>query len=854
MDESSKSSRFQSSLAIGAVALGLIVWLWPIGFGGQMPVGGDVTQFSLGLMAFLAKAYETGRLPAWNSLWGFGFPGLAESQMGVFYPPHGVLYRFLSLERAYTASLVLHTLWGGFGAYWAARRFQASPAGSALAGFAWGASGFFVIHIPHQWAYTVGSWMPWAIGLSWILGTQASPRRAWLFLVLVFSLQVLPGHFQLAFCTQVAAILLALGGLDRERASLRRLVLVLLAIAATLPLAALQLWPTFRLAQLAEARRDFEYLSGFAVSPLHLVSYLAPRLFHLSPLWRPLAWDPFHTSPEEYLGYVGLIPFFLAIKTILTGARRDTVVRALAVLVLGTLFFSLGPYSPGFKLWIRLPGFSFFRGPARWTLATELGLCLLAARGFDACRSWNRPGLSLARFSVVAALLIGGIVLSVELALASSERQGWPAVESLYQSGLNLLPWSGGGNSTLANDGAERRPPPAPEPSFRELMVMARQPQNDARIPTALARQGERVGRTSDWRFASRRVSIYHQELAATGAILVGLVVLSFFAHRERLFLAGMLVFSLGDLWLLGHQRPFDLGPIRPLATQSPVLAKLAKEAGQKRSVDPLRNLPMVVGAGPVSAYRTLDLPILTGLTEWIQRPVGAGANDAQIHAGLRAVGAAIRVLDPSYTALAMTGASPIPGWQQRATIVDPVLAGWLSGVDWVKQQGARAATFTTWRPAEEPAEAWLVSQTSTPLESMLGLSSGDPARVLKTLEPAKPLRLQRSRPEHLTLDLAVTEKSVVIVSQLSDPQWMGQWVNASGRVPATIHPVFRQGSAFGWQAIETPGPGRWTLEMTYDARDVRQGLAVTMVAGALWTLGFVGTGRRKAPIENGKP
>src|SRR3954466_10638328 len=106
---SSAKSRRESALALGFLLIGLVVWLWPIGFGGRMPVGGDVTQFSIGLMAVLARAIRAFRLPVWNDLWGYGFPGLAESQMGVYYPPHWVLYGLLPLEWAYTASLVIHT-------------------------------------------------------------------------------------------------------------------------------------------------------------------------------------------------------------------------------------------------------------------------------------------------------------------------------------------------------------------------------------------------------------------------------------------------------------------------------------------------------------------------------------------------------------------------------------------------------------------------------------------------------------------------------------------------------------------------------------------------------------------------
>src|SRR5262249_40005576 len=150
------------------------------------------------------------------------------------------------------------------------------------------------------------------------------------------------------------------------RRAARGVGLILLCLAAVAPLSAMQLWPTYRLARLAESRRDLEYLSGFAVTPLHLISYLAPGLFHRSPLWRPLAWDPFRTSPEESLGYVGLVPLMLAFVVVRREWKRDAAVRSLTVLALVTLWLSLGPNVPGFDLLIPLPGFSFFRAPARW--------------------------------------------------------------------------------------------------------------------------------------------------------------------------------------------------------------------------------------------------------------------------------------------------------------------------------------------------------------------------------------------------------------------------------------------------------------------------------------------------------
>ena len=61
-------------------------------------------------------------------------------------------------------------------------------------------------------------------------------------------------------------------------------------------------------------------------------------------------------------------------------------------LALATLVLSLGPYVPGFRHLIRLPGFSFFRAPARWGLATELALACWPGEGSTRSRPGRGPG------------------------------------------------------------------------------------------------------------------------------------------------------------------------------------------------------------------------------------------------------------------------------------------------------------------------------------------------------------------------------------------------------------------------------------------------------------------------------
>lgn len=817
MSEQADGGRWGRLGSLGIMLAGVLAWLWPIGTGGAMPMGGDATQFSMGLMAFLRSSLLAGRLPLWNDLWGFGFPGLAESQMGVYYPPHVLLYGALPTEFAYTLSLVLHTLWGALGARWAARRFGCSEAGSALAGFAFATSGFALIHLPHQWAYTVGSWMPWAWGLAWQAARgEGSRRTSWL-LAAVLALQILPGHFQLAFVTEVGALVLALASGDR---GIRGALVVGLALAAMVPLAALQLWPTYQLARLSGARRDFEYLSGFAASPLHLVSYVAPGLFHRSPLWRPVAWDTFHTSPEEHLAYLGLAPLFLALGAIRGGWRADPATRALAIVAAVTTLLSFGPYAPGFEWLIRWPGFSFFRAPARWGLGTTLALAILAARGFDAHRSWPRPGRSAVRFAVGAVGASALVVLGFELALASSRGAGGPSVASGFEFAIHSLPWAG-----------EPR-----EKSFAEVMAGAFRPQDDLRVRSALARSGEEPIRPPGPTLAGSRFAIYRSELGESALLIAGLLAASTLARRPRAFAAALVALTLGDALILARHRPFDLGPCRPLVEQSPVLARIAREPRGTRTLDPAQNLFMLAGASPASAYRTLDLPAPLGLLGDARRR----ADDPRGVEALRAAGVAIRVLDPVETRGFSLGAirDVAPGAE---LIPDPELAGWLHGVDLARALGLR--DFAVARTATDPGLAWLAGARG------LSVAHGmdDPRPLLDALRDARPLRLRSDAPERAEVEVEVSGSgpAMVVLSRTFDPEWRAHWSGPSGDRPAEVVRVLG-----GWQGVAVPEPGRWTLHLDYPGHAARLGLAISILAWGVWLVIYWRLGATRPIIE----
>jgi hypothetical protein len=802
-----------------------------------MPVGGDVTQFFLGLMGVLTGSLAEGRLPIWNDLWGYGFPGIGESQMGVYYPPHLVLYGLLETETAYVASLVLHTLWGAIGAWWAARRFGVSAVGAGLAAFAFAAGGFFVIHMPHPWGYTTGSWMPWAWGLAWsILGARSPcPPGRLLGLSLVLVLQLLPGHFQLGFQTLAGIAMMVAwtmvgawsdrlrgggelpGRIDPGRRR-RNALLVVVCLAVTFPLSAVQVIPTARLAALATKQRDFDYLSLCATTPLHLVNYVAPGLFHRSPLWRPLVWTPFHTSPEEQLAYVGIAPLFLAALAVSRGFRRDPATRVLSLLAAATLLLSLGPFVPGFRWLIAVPGFSFFRASARWGLANSLALAILAGRGFDSLREWPRPSRPLAALTIGSAIWIGLVLGLVELALASGSPGGSPALARVFQAASLARPWAG-------------------DPDFLSVAAQARKQATDPLVPPVLERAGV-AGRPKDPRsFLDRRFEIYRAELRDTAIILLGILGLAAagLTRRGRAILpAGLALLTFLDLMLLGRHRLVETAPLRPLVEQSPVLARLASEPRGTRIVDGFRNLSMIAGLEPISAYRTLDLPAMEPLNRLAQGPLYVESMRGSVRKAMRAAGVGVRVLEPAEVALEELPSRKSTREEAAETLDDPALAGWLFGSSWVANRGPWSSRFRVVRADPRPDSAWFVPLTAVNRPAMLDVWTGDTGPLLDLFDRSRPL--EAVRPSSLSWSVPVDAEAEgwVFISQLADPQWQARWIgrDGQGEMPAEVLPTFRRDdSAGGWQRMRVPGPGRWVLQLEYSARDVKQGLWVSALA-----------------------
>ena len=121
----------------------------------------DLLHSQLPYRAFLGRWLRQGEFPSWFPDVYSGVPLAAQLESGAFYPPNALLYTFLSPFAALDASIVLHVLLGSGGTYLLARVLGAKPLPAALAGIAFGLSGFNVAHLKHRNMHESAAWLPW---------------------------------------------------------------------------------------------------------------------------------------------------------------------------------------------------------------------------------------------------------------------------------------------------------------------------------------------------------------------------------------------------------------------------------------------------------------------------------------------------------------------------------------------------------------------------------------------------------------------------------------------------------------------------------------------------------------------
>ncbi len=485
--------------SVAIILLALVFFHRPV-FSGMIMARGDVFAYFTPYWHVRNTALMTGQIPLWTPDIFMGAPLLANSQIGIFYPPNWLVAPF-SVPDAMLVSLVAHVMWGMLGAYWLARRslrLDAFPALVAAAVF--GLGGCLGAQAEHINQLQALAWMPWLFGLLWetlslfsgipVTDTDGSAKASrtrqavsLLLLAMALALQLLAGHPQTVFITVVGLGLYAvlagivvpngtrISGIGRPQqaaptgqnarhvspeqdissdkkageslrpssdeiqdagiqkygwgAILRRIIisLFILVVAGVvaLLLAAPQLIPTLELAQTSNRSGGLlpQQAMAFSLNP-----FLIGR--GLLPSYDALLFG-------EYVAYPGIIALGLMVVGIVYGRRRERWVWV--GLVLAGFALALGLYNPVYWLLAQLPGFSFFRVPARWLALFALGGALLAGMGLQALAEQTRRPVWWV-FALILALT-GGLGAAAFLA----ERMPEDVIGSAVPTAATLAGW-----------------------------------------------------------------------------------------------------------------------------------------------------------------------------------------------------------------------------------------------------------------------------------------------------------------------------------------------------------------------------------------------------------------------------
>ena len=375
-------------------------------------VHSDICYYFEPLKALMHESLRAGRLPLWSPYLMMGYPVAAEGQIGAFYPVALLISWVLPSSGAINYIAAFHLLLAGIGMFLLARRLGVSPFGAWLAAVVFSFSGYFFAHLHHISLICAAAWVP-LILLFVERAWQADPVRNGVLAALALAACALSGHPQTVFFSFLLIIFWTLWralarGRSREVQAPRRAVTILAAVFGLgLGIAAVQLLLTADLSMSASHGRTsgLAYVTAFSLLPKHLFGLLSPN-WQGTPAFDTYAGERYYW---EYVLYIGLVP--LALAAVGAATRRGW---ALAGLALCALALALARGNPLYQVLQFIPGFSYFRVPARYIFVFTFAASLLSAYGWETIAGWrwlHRSRLLLVVGAAVAALSVADLVI-----------------------------------------------------------------------------------------------------------------------------------------------------------------------------------------------------------------------------------------------------------------------------------------------------------------------------------------------------------------------------------------------------------------------------------------------------------
>ena len=283
--------------------------------------------------------WKQGNVPLWNPYTFSGNPLLANYQSGVL-SPFNILFFIFPFVDSWSILVLLQPLLAGLFMYMFAKSLRVSKVGSLTSSISFMFCGFITTWMGYATLGYAILFLP--LSLFCIEKYYGTKRNVFLFLLsLTLPLSFFSGHFQISLYFLIAVLAYSFYKLIVNR-NIQSFFYVMLFIFFGILLTMPQILPSLEL-YLESFRSSFFQTAGIPVE--YLPSFLAPDFFG-----NPVTRNTWFGHYAEWNGYIGILPFMLAVYSLLRIKKHQT----LFFLILGLLSLILAVNNPFSTLFLSL--------------------------------------------------------------------------------------------------------------------------------------------------------------------------------------------------------------------------------------------------------------------------------------------------------------------------------------------------------------------------------------------------------------------------------------------------------------------------------------------------------------------
>jgi len=427
-----------------------ILFFYDLFKGKYLLIERDLGPYFIPPRFFWVESIKNGNFPLWNPYQFSGHPFFANPQHGLFYPLNSLFF-LLPFDVAFNGIIILHFFLGGLFTYFFLKDLKVNVTGALISGLIFMLSGYFLSVHGLLTILLSSIWTP----LIMLFFRRAVLKRGFkneiwasVFMALSFlggGIEIVYGNF---FVLLIMACFLPFPYAEcagdkplrykfigRVHVYWRRMRSLIFISILFLFLSAIQLIPFLELFH-HSIRGDgiaYQEATVWSFAPKDILLFFLPDAYgyflDIKKYWVSQCW--FKTL------YTGGLPFILSAIFLIFGKGR----RLYLVLVLFSLFLSLGKYNPLYPLVFKyVPFFNGIRYPAKFLYIFIFVLSVTAGLGFQKLSEYSKVNQKkrLKHLLLVFSLVAGSLLLLS--ALGHHEVEHFLKLKGVDLPDFNYLP------------------------------------------------------------------------------------------------------------------------------------------------------------------------------------------------------------------------------------------------------------------------------------------------------------------------------------------------------------------------------------------------------------------------------